>query len=425
VASTLATSFLLFAVTAVQGVLLARALAPEGRGEFAAAVSYTRLLTFIGLLGTNFVIVRRAARAASTAAISRSAVRMGSLTGLGTMCVVGLLSLLALPADKNHLVWLSIVCAMTVPLEHIRLNLNAVDQGSGRMDRFNAGRLVAVAALPMLLCIAWLTCGVTVGRATFLLIPASAIGLGFRLVWNDDRGLWRPGSPSTAVLLREARPYALSVIASDLFNRLDTILILWLADFSQQGLYAAAVPAVQLLAVAPEALAVFAFNAGAKQSKPLGAGRLLGLAVGTLLAQALLAAAYWLLLGYLIRLVYGAAFGGAVVFATALLPALVFQGCSIIADGYLRGRGNAGAGVRARLAGAVSMGLAAVGLYASWHEMAVPLAASAGACVAAVWLATAMIREALRAERVAPPAGDYPAIERRSDSCSVPGDAAP
>ena len=390
---------------------------PEGRGEFAAVVSYTRLLTYIGLLGTSFVIVRRAARAtSSTVAISRSAVRMGGLTGLGTMLVVIVLSLVALPADKQHLAWLSIACAMTLPLEHIRLDLNAVDQGSGRMARFNAGRIVAAAALPLLLGIGWLTCGITVRSATLLLLPATMIGFVFRLVWNEDRRPWRRGSPSTRVLLREARPYAFSVIASDLFNRLDTLLILWLADFSQQGLYAAAVPAVQLLAVAPEALAVFAFNAGAKQTQPLGAGRLLTLAAGTFLAQALAALLYWMLLGYLVQLVYGQAFGGAVVLATALLPGLVFQGCTIIADGYLRGRGKAGVGVWARLAGAVGMGLAALLFYAPFQGLAVPLAASAGNAVAAVWLTTAMVREARRAERSAPPAGAVPPREPRSDS---------
>ncbi|MGO9111418.1 MAG: lipopolysaccharide biosynthesis protein [Thermoguttaceae bacterium] len=406
-ASTVATSFFLFAINAVQAVLLARALAPEGRGEYAAALSYTRLLTYIGLLGTNFVIVRWAARAASsTVAISRAAVRMGCLTGLGTMLVVMVLSLMALPADKQYLAWLSITCALSLPLEHIRLNLNAVDQGSGRMARFNAGRIVAAVALPVLLGIAWLTCGITVRLAALLLIPSTAIGLVFRLLWSDDHRLWRPGSPSTGVLLREAHPYAFSVIVSDLFSRLDTILILWLAGFSQQGLYAAAVPAVQLLVVAPEALAVFAFNAGAKQSRPPGAGRLLTLAVGTFLAQALAALAYWMILGYLITLVYGKAFGGAVAFATALLPALVFQGCTIVADGYMRGRGQANVGIWARLAGAVAMSAAAFALYAPYRELAAPLAASVGSGVAALWLMATMVRQALWQQRSSAPQAD-------------------
>ncbi len=65
VVSTLAASFLLVAITVLQAKMLADALGPEGRGEFAAALSYTRLLTYIGLLGTNYVITRRMAQSCS------------------------------------------------------------------------------------------------------------------------------------------------------------------------------------------------------------------------------------------------------------------------------------------------------------------------------------------------------------------------
>ena len=40
--------------------------------------------------------------------------------------------------------------------------------------------------------------------------------------------------------------------------------MLWLAVISVQGCYAVAVPAAALLLVAPNALALFAFNAGAR-----------------------------------------------------------------------------------------------------------------------------------------------------------------
>lgn len=156
---TLGSSFLLFAIFTVQGVLLARTLEPQGRGEYATVILYTRMLTFIGLLGVNFAIVRRAALAKGILSqLSRSAQRVGLLTGLGTMVVVIVLSLIALPQGKEHLALLCIVCATTLPLEQVRINLNAVDQGSGNFARFNAGRLLAAAAMPLLLAGAWF-CG--------------------------------------------------------------------------------------------------------------------------------------------------------------------------------------------------------------------------------------------------------------------------
>jgi len=138
----------------------------------------------------------------------------------------------------------------------------------------------------------------------------------------------------------------------------------------------AALPAVRLLCVAPEALAVFAFNAGAR-SEGRRAGRNVLLACAGLQSfQLLTAAAYALLLGPLILLVYGAKFQGAIAMAFILLPGLAFQGCTMVADGYLRGCGRASAGVYARVVAAAVMCLTALVLYHRGVEFAVPWAAS-------------------------------------------------
>jgi hypothetical protein len=77
----------------------------------------------------------------------------------------------------------------------------------------------------------------------------------------------------------------------------------------------------------------------------------------------------------------------------ALLPGQLLQGCTLVADGYLRGSGRAGAGVRARAAGAVAMVGCAIFLYAPCRELAVPLAASVGNAVAALWIGAVMLRQ--------------------------------
>ncbi len=178
VAATVASSFLLYALFAVQAIGLARCLKPEGRGEYAALISYTRILTYIGLLGVGYAIARCAARHdRNRVGLSRAAVRAGGLTGLATMAVVVVLSWTALPPGKQHLAWLSVVFASTLPWEHVRLNLYAVDQGSGNFARYNAGRLVAAAALPALLCVAWALGGLSVTMAAWLLLPATLVGL--------------------------------------------------------------------------------------------------------------------------------------------------------------------------------------------------------------------------------------------------------
>jgi dolichol kinase len=130
------------------------------------------------------------------------------------------------------------------------------------------------------------------------------------------------------------------------------------------------------------------------------------LAAGTLLVQVLAAAAYWTVLGFLIILVYRQPFADAIVFANLLLPAMVFQGGTIIADGYMRGQGQSGVGVTARLAGALSMLVAAFAFYAPYRALAVPLAASVGSGVAALWLFAAMIGQSLAQQRSSAAAAD-------------------
>ncbi len=169
----------------------------------------------------------------------------------------------------------------------------------------------------------------------------------------------------------------------------------------------AAVPAVQVLSLVPESLAVFAFNAGAKPGRQPSVRRLLQLGGGLFAAQLLSALVYAVILGRLILLVYGQEFRGAIVLAMALLPGLVFQGCTIVADGYLRGRGRPGAGIAARLAGAGAMLLAATAFYGPWPALAVPLAASVGNAVSAVWICAAILLAARRGRPGAAP----PAVE--------------
>jgi Na+-driven multidrug efflux pump len=100
-----------------------------------------------------------------------------------------------------------------------------------------------------------------------------------------------------------------------------------------------------------------------------------------------------LILGRLITLVYGAAFQGATRFAMILLPGQLFQGCTLVADGYLRGHGKAGAGIRARAVGAIAMAGCAVFLYKPYGALAVPLAATAGNTVSALWIGAAILRQ--------------------------------
>lgn len=393
----------MFGLFVLQGVLLARTLGPEQRGAYAAVVLYPQTLIYIGLLGSHLAVTRRAARIVGDAAVDRSspagaltaaadklpsatgraldalagsAVRTGLVTGIFTAAVAILLAWLALPADKQSLIPLCCLAALMLPCEHLRLNLLAVDQGAGVFRRFNFFNIFSAATLPVALLLFWLGGGANVSLVAAMAVLGPALGAGLYLLVRG-RGPWTtPVDPPPQRLLREGAMDGAAVLGSDLFGRLDMLLMLWLASLTVQGYYAAAVPAVFLLLVGPNALAIFAFNRGARRP---ASGREL-LTAGLLLAsfQAAAASAFALLLPSLVALVFGDRFVGTIPFALALIPATAFNGCTVVIDGYLRGRGKSSAGLIARLAGAGAALSTVAWLYGTHAEMSVPYAMAAG-----------------------------------------------
>jgi O-antigen/teichoic acid export membrane protein len=408
VLETVGTSFAIFGLNAIQGVLLARILGPQARGEYGTAVFYTQTLTYVGLLGTLFAIARRAAQHRDQLPeLRRSALRVGGLTGVATMALVSLLSLVALPTDKQYLAPLGMAVSLLLPWEHMRLALLAVDHGSSAFSRYNANQLLVASVFPAVLLAVWLSGVQWTTLIVLLTIPVPILGLLARLGVERDRVLAGPASPPPTTLVREGFPYVFSVVAADLFGRLDVFLMLWLASLTVQGYYAAAVPAANLLLVAPNALALFAFNAGAGTERPASLGRLARIGGGVLAFQVLSAAAFGLVLEPLLVLVYGEAFRGTAPLAWALLPAYALNGCALVADGFLRGRGRAGIGVWSRLSGAAVMGLAVWLLFDAWRELSIPLAASAGHAMNALWIVLAIALDGKRPADVEPVDGGW------------------
>ena len=155
----------------------------------------------------------------------------------------------------------------------MRLSILAVDHGSGRFTRYNVHRLLAALCYPCMLLVAWLTGFGSLNQIVALSILVPVFPLALRL-FTEPYSLVGPASPAPRALIKEGLPYAAALVASDVLNRLDVFLILWLASFSVQGYYAAAVPAASLLVIAPNTMALFAFNAGARHDRSLELSKL-------------------------------------------------------------------------------------------------------------------------------------------------------
>ena len=352
-----------------QGVLLARPLGPEGRGQYAAAVLYMQLLLYVGLMGGLEVICAAAAKWAQSGdgddalhQLRRASFRLSLATGSITTAVVVFLSVVAMPSDKREAIPLAVLCAFSVIGQHVVLIMTAVDRGTERFGAYNVRRFIAAAAFPALVAVAATMVNLTVPMACGLWVAASLLSMGTCL-YDLPRPTSNDYEPPVGEMLHRSRPYGLSMLATDLFERLDLLLVLWLASDVQQGFYAAMVPAVYPLTVIPNTLGVFLFNAGADENRRLTVGgvhRVLGLSIA---GQAVMTAVFMALIGWAVTLIYGEDYRPAVVFALWLAPASAIRGILQGLDGYLKGRGRPLACVGARVVGMISLGICVAVLY--------------------------------------------------------------
>jgi enterobacterial common antigen flippase len=392
--TTVSASFGVFALFAVQGIFMARLLGPEKRAEYGTAVLYTQTFTYIGLLGALLSIAGQAARNRDGLKnLRRSAIYLGSCTGIGTALFVMLLSVTALPAAKSFLAPMCIICALMLPFDHIRLTLLSVDHGAGAFSKYNRNLLVNAAVLPVLLGVLWITGIRSIGTvvAATLLIPL--IALAYRFATEGFGIIGKKADPPVRSLVVEGIPYAAAQTSNDLFGRLDAVLILWLSSLTQQGYYTAAVSTAALLVVAPNALALFSFRASAANGAPPTLGRTIAAGLGVLAIQLATLAAFLVVLEPLVVIVFGANFRGAVPYARLLLPAHAISGLTYVAGGYLRGRRKPLVEVWSRVLGTIVMVSVAFALRSSWHHLGVPMAAIFGHATCAVILCWAVLAD--------------------------------
>ena len=350
----------------VQGILLARLLGPDGRGSYAAAMLYVQLLTYVGLMGGLDVICRAAASRTSRASsgsddavpdeslwpLRRSAFRLGATTGVITAVVAIVLSVVAIPADKRDVIPWAILSATSLIGLHITLVYTGVDRGVENLTAYNIRRFIAAVAFPVLVIVAACFGTVTVPVACGAFVAGSVISVAACLIDRNGLQIRKMfGRSDTPVprLLGQSGPYGLSMLATELFERLDLLLVLWLAPIVQQGYYAAMVPAVYPLTVIPNTLGVFLFNRGTDAGRRLTVSELHRVMAASIGVQAVVTITFMLLIGWVVRLFYGEAFGPAVVYALWLAPASAIRGILQGLDAYLKGRGRPMVSVTTRI----------------------------------------------------------------------------
>ena len=407
--ATFLTTAAVFGIYFCQGILIARILGPIGRGEFGTAMFFPRdVFLYVGLLGGLEVVARYSAnRQLNANELKYSAATLGLFSGLVTAIVSAIVAttvlLLVNDGAKAYLIPYGLLVCLFVPWEHLHLTISGVDRGRESYSRYNINRLIFAASFPLLVLVAWLG-GLLNENGQNLLLVVCGLFVVSRIIglYPTVRGLkidewvasvknksWLTGAetdngqPSARKLLRQGWPYALSMFATEVFERLDILLILALASVEDSGFYFVAIPAAALLTIAPNSLSVFTFNAGAER-RYISLRKAFLVIGGTIVFQSVSLLVLWYLIPKLIVLFYGADFEPAIQFVWYLLPAFAIKGFLQAMDGYLKGCGRPMIGVWARCLSVLAMLFFVYFGYSKYELLSIPMAAFVGQALSMV-----------------------------------------
>lgn len=226
---------------AAAGVLTARPLGPDGKGVVAAIVTWTQMLSWASLAGTNSAMTVRVSSAGGRRvgsavgnAISYSIVAGGVATSVGIVMVPHLLAHLGYGAHRLTLAMLA-----TIPIAVLAELLLAIRLALGDVKLFNGCRLIGP-SLSFIVAVA----AVSVGRMTPGIYIATLVVASLATTIAAAVGLpWRHVSIDVKALLVDLR-FGLKVYLGSLMSfanaRLDIVLMATFISASQIGLYSLA-----------------------------------------------------------------------------------------------------------------------------------------------------------------------------------------
>jgi O-antigen/teichoic acid export membrane protein len=354
---TFVTTIALHGFALVQGVILARVLGADGRGEFAAIILWPGIIANIGLLGTNLSVTRAAAAARDDVGpVARAGVLLSlMLLVVAVAAGLGLLPLL-IPEDSGDIMGLARTFMLWfVPAYMLSAHLAGVDQGQGRFRRLNFFRLLQTPVNVLFLVLLILLGQANLTHCVWALLAAYWVAALGRLAMLGRQVSLLGAVASLRTLLRQGRPFALAVAFQQLNVRADRILLLWLLADRDLGLYAVAFSAAAVLADAPRSMGIVSLTIAAQERPREGFARVAQIfraaAIASLGMGVILSAAIYLLL----PLVYGWDFADARVIGMILAAGFIPLGLTALLSQTMRGQGRPLVGMFSRMLGMAVM----------------------------------------------------------------------
>lgn len=355
---TLATNILIQACGVATGIITARLLLPEGRGELAAVLLWPTIFAAIGLYGTNWVIAREIGQDRSKEPdLARVSVVLGLALGILGIGVGYFLIPLLLPADKAHLIWLARLFLLLLPLNHIAFNLIGLDQGSLKFKRYNWTRaFFHIPYLSMLISfyilkkasVLWFVIANLISRFTVALVRSIICRKSVR-AGHADLGLYKR-------ILAKGHGFTGAALSTQAASRLDQIILVSFLGSAQLGFYVVALSFASAHAALGYALNVVTFASTAQKQDKKTAGEFLARTFRrSILLYMLASAGVAVLSPILIVPFFGREFAPAIVPCSILA---IFTGLSSLArilDEGLRGEGLPVPGIWSKVWGSLTL----------------------------------------------------------------------
>lgn len=374
--TTFGASLFIQVCTVLQGVVIARLLGPEGRGEFAAIILWPNVFASIGLLGCHIALAKQAAKTSDHAPLFRTALLSSFFTS--TVCSIACYFSIPLlmPRVGESLVELARVFVLFIPLNHFAVNIKALDQGGGNFKIFNLTRIVIYPFYLFLIFLLWYYDQDNVATILIALLLANGIVVCLRLaLWMRKVSVFGNIFSLVKTLTESAR-FGLAGIAEAIYSQADKALMLALLGTESLGYYSVALSASLAVGSITNSAGMVIFTRSAQADVGEGFGKVtkvfriaffLWVVLGILLAM---------VMGILLPLVYGSDYNPAVIPARLLIIGSAFMGLSGLLEQSLRGQGRAFIGLIGKLAGMCVMAGCGVYLAADYGV--------AGVCVAFV-----------------------------------------
>lgn len=387
-----ATNLFIQGCTVLQGVLLARLLGPSGRGDFATVILWPTVFAGFGIFGVNMAITRFSGQGLSADGLVKTAAKASLLTGLVTALVCGIFLPVVLPADKYNLLPIANLFLLFIPINHLALNLQGIDQGVGNFFWLNVTRALSYPIFFSGIAFAWWFAVDKLFWVVVSLLLANGCVALLRLIEKIKSFTSSDVGVKPRCLLKESLPFVTASVIAILYMQMDKALLVWLLMPKEIGWYVAAFAAAGTINVLNSALGVVQLASSAQALPrcgfPLLATVLRRAAILSVFASVILAVA----LPWLVPLVYGQDFNPATEIAYLLLPGLILAGLGEIVNQALRGQGQPVAGVISKIFGLIVMGLAGFFLAKFWGARGIAGGYIAGELVAFVGLIGVALR---------------------------------